>query len=173
LTREIARRFNFLYREIFPIPEPLLAEVPKLLGIDGRKMSKSYDNSIFMSDRGDVLKKKIAAMFTDPQRQRKSDPGRPELCNVYTFHGLYSKPETVAEIGPACRSAAMGCTACKAKLAETVAEGMRPIHERRDHYLSHPDEIRAIIEDGNVRAARIAVATLAEVREAMKISHEL
>jgi tryptophanyl-tRNA synthetase len=173
LTREIARRFNFLYREIFPIPEPLLAEVPKLLGIDGRKMSKSYDNSIFMSDRGDVLKKKIAAMFTDPQRQRKSDPGRPELCNVYTFHGLYSKPETVAEIGPACRSAAIGCTACKAKLAEAVAEGMRPIHERRDHYLSHPDDIRAIIEDGNVRAARIAVATLAEVREAMKISHEL
>ena len=75
LTREIARRFNFLYGEIFPIPEPLLAEVPKLLGIDGRKMSKSYDNAIFMSDRGEVLKKKVAAMFTDPQRQRKSDPG--------------------------------------------------------------------------------------------------
>ncbi len=92
LTREIARRFNFLYGEIFPIPEPLLAEVPKLLGIDGRKMSKSYDNSIFMSDRGDALKKKVAAMFTDPQRQRKSDPGRPELCNVFTFHGLYSRP---------------------------------------------------------------------------------
>ncbi len=91
LTREIARRFNFLYGEIFPIPEPLLTEVPKLLGIDGRKMSKSYDNSIFMSDRGDALKKKVAAMFTDPQRQRKSDPGRPELCNVFTFHQLYSR----------------------------------------------------------------------------------
>jgi len=171
LTREIARRFNFLYREIFPIPEPLLAEVPKLLGIDGRKMSKSYDNSIFMSDQGDVLKKKVAAMFTDPQRQRKSDPGRPELCNVYTFHGLYSKPGTVAEIGPACRGAAIGCTECKARLAGAIAEGMMPIHERRDHYLSHPDEIRAIIEDGNVRATRIAAATMAEVREAMKISH--
>ncbi|MBU2027263.1 MAG: tryptophan--tRNA ligase [Pseudomonadota bacterium] len=173
LTREIARRFNFLYGEIFPIPEPLLTEVPKLLGIDGRKMSKSYDNSIFMSDRGDVLKKKVAAMFTDPQRQRKRDPGRPELCNVFTFHQLYSTGETVAEIPPACRSAAIGCIECKRRLAEAIADGMRPIHERREHYLRHPEEVRAIIEDGNVRAARIAEATLSEVREAMKICHEL
>jgi tryptophanyl-tRNA synthetase len=173
LTREIARRFNFLYGEIFPIPEPLLAEVPKLLGIDGRKMSKSYDNSIFLSDRGDDLKKKVAAMFTDPQRQRKSDPGRPELCNVCTFHRLYAPRETVAEIESACRSAAIGCTECKRRLADVIAEGMKPIHARRDHCLAHPGEVRAIIEDGNIRAAGIAKATLAEVREAMKISHEL
>ena len=173
LTREIARRFNFLYGEIFPIPEPLLAEVPKLLGIDGRKMSKSYDNSIFMSDRGEELKKKVAAMFTDPQRQRKRDPGRPELCNVFTFHRLYSSPAVVAEIEPACRGAAIGCTECKQRLADAIAEGMKPIHARRDHYLAHPGEVRAIIEDGNLRAARIAKATLAEVRDAVKISHEL
>jgi tryptophanyl-tRNA synthetase len=173
LTREIARRFNFHYGEIFTIPEPLLAEVPKLLGIDGRKMSKSYDNAIFMSDRGDDLKKKVGAMFTDPQRQRKSDSGRPELCNVYTFHGLYSAPETVAEIAPSCRSAAIGCIECKRRLAGAIAEGMGTIHERRDHYVCHPEEVRAIIEDGNVRAARIARATLAEVRETMKIRHEL
>jgi tryptophanyl-tRNA synthetase len=173
LTREIARRFNFLYADIFPIPEPLLAEVPKLLGIDGRKMSKSYDNAIFMSDRGDDLKKKVGAMFTDPQRQRKSDPGRPDLCNVYTFHGLYSAPETVAEIASACRSANIGCIECKRRLAGAIMEGMGPIHERRDHYLCHPEEVRAIIEDGGVRAGRIAKATLAEVREAMKISYEL
>jgi tryptophanyl-tRNA synthetase len=173
LTREIARRFNFLFGEIFPIPEPLLAEVPKLLGIDGRKMSKSYDNAIFMSDRGEDLKKKVGAMFTDPQRQRKSDPGRPELCNVYTFHGLYSAPDTAAEIAPACRSAAIGCIECKRRLAGAIAKGMEAIHERRDHYLSHPEEVRAIIEDGNVRAGRIAKATLAEVRETMKINHEL
>ncbi len=173
LTREIARRFNFLYGEIFPIPEPLLTEVPKLLGIDGRKMSKSYDNSIFMSDRGDALKKKVAAMFTDPQRQRKSDPGRPELCNVFTFHQLYSPSADVAEIVPACRSASIGCTECKRRLALAVEEGMRPIHERRDYYMAHAEEVRAIIEDGNRRAARIAKATLAEVREALKISHEL
>jgi tryptophanyl-tRNA synthetase len=173
LTREIARRFNFLYREIFPIPEPLIAEVPKLLGIDGRKMSKSYDNAIFMCDRGDDLKNKARAMFTDPQRQRKSDPGRPELCNVYTFHGLYSTPETVAEIAPACRSAHIGCIECKRRLAEAIAQGMAQIHERRNHYVSHPEEVRAIIEDGNLRAGRVAKATLAEVREAMKINHEL
>ncbi len=173
LTREIARRFNFLYGEVFPIPEPLLAEVPKVLGIDGRKMSKSYGNSIFMSDRGEELKKKVAAMFTDPQRQRKRDPGRPELCNVFTFHGLYSPPGTVAEIESACRGAVIGCTECKQRLADAIAEGMKPIHARRDHYLAHPEEVKAIIEDGNIRAAGIAKATLAEVRDAMKISHEL
>ena len=173
LTREIARRFNFLYAEVFPIPEPLLAEVPKLLGIDGRKMSKSYENAIYMSDRGEDLRKKVGAMFTDPQRQRKSDPGRPELCNVYTFHELYSKPETVAEIAPACRTAAIGCIECKKRLAEAIAERMGPIHERRDHYVCHPEEVRAIIEDGNLRARKIAKATMAEVREVLKIKHEL
>jgi tryptophanyl-tRNA synthetase len=173
LTREIARRFNFLYREIFPVPEPLLAEVPKLLGIDGRKMSKSYDNAIFMSDRGEALERKVGAMFTDPQRQRKKDPGRPELCNVYTFHGLYSQPEEVAQIEPDCRSAAIGCIECKKRLASAIATGMAAIHERRDHYVRHPEEVRAIIADGNVRASRIARATLAEVREAMKVNHDL
>jgi tryptophanyl-tRNA synthetase len=173
LTREIARRFNFLYSEIFPIPEPLLAEVPKLLGIDGRKMSKSFDNSIFLSDRGETLAKKVAAMFTDPQRQRKTDSGRPELCNVFTFHQLYSSPESTAEIAPACRGAAIGCIECKRRLAEAIAAGMKPIHERRERYLAHPEEVRAIIEDGNNRAALIARATMAEVRDAMKIRHEL
>ena len=173
LTREIARRFNFLYGEVFPIPEPLLTKVPKILGIDGRKMSKSYDNSIFMSDKGEDLRKKVALMFTDPQRQRKSDPGRPELCNVYTFHQLYSKPEDVSEIATACRSAAIGCTGCKKRLAESIAEGMKPIHEKREHYLNHLDEVKEIIEDGNIRASGIAKETLVEVREIMKIKHEL
>jgi len=173
LTREIARRFNFLYGEVFPVPEALLTEVPKLLGIDGRKMSKSYGNSIFLSDRGDALKNKVAAMFTDPQRQRKKDPGRPELCNVFAFHRLYSPVEAVAEIPPACRGAQIGCIECKRRLAETVAAGLAPLHERREHYLAHPEEVRGIIADGNARAAVIARDTMAQVREAMKISHEL
>jgi tryptophanyl-tRNA synthetase len=173
LTREITRRFNFLYGELFPVPEPLLTEVPKLLGIDGRKMSKSYDNSIFMSDRGETLERKVASMFTDPQRQRKSDPGRPELCNVRTFHQLYSTGDAVTEIESACRGARIGCTECKRRLAAAVAEGMRPVHERREYYLNHPEEIRSIIADGNLRAAGIAKATLAEVRDALKISHDL
>ncbi|HPK54006.1 MAG TPA: tryptophan--tRNA ligase, partial [Smithellaceae bacterium] len=108
LTREIARRFNFLYREVFPIPDPLLTGVPKLLGIDGRKMSKSYDNSIYISDRGKILLEKVSAMFTDPQRIRKSDPGNPDICNVFAFHDLYSQPETVQELGAGCRKATIG-----------------------------------------------------------------
>ena len=173
LTREIARRFNFLYGEVFPIPEPLLAEVPKLLGIDGRKMSKSYGNSIFISDQGEALRKKVAAMFTDPQRQRKSDFGRPEICNVYTFHQLYSAPETLPEITAACRCAAIGCTECKQRLADSLAREMAPIHEKREHYLAHPEEVRAIMEDGNSRAAQVAASTLDGVRQAMKINYEL
>src|SRR5512145_3430187 len=95
LTREIARRFNFLYREVFPVPEPLLTEVPKLLGIDGRKMSKSYDNAIYICDEGDELKTKVSSMFTDPQRMRRKDPGNPDICNVYSFHQLYTEEADV------------------------------------------------------------------------------
>ncbi|NPU85039.1 MAG: tryptophan--tRNA ligase [Syntrophaceae bacterium] len=169
LTREIARRFNFLYRDIFPVPEPLLTEIPKLLGIDGRKMSKSYENSIYLSDRGDVLKQKVMAMFTDPQRQRKKDPGRPELCNVFTFHQLYSPPEEVESIAADCRSAGIGCIQCKGRLAERIAQRMAPAHERQEYYRSHPERVREIIEDGNGRALRVASATMAEVRDAVRI----
>jgi len=169
LTREIARRFNFLYREIFPIPEPLLTDVPKLLGIDGRKMSKSYDNSIFICDRGDALSKKILAMFTDPQRMRKTDPGRPELCNVFSFHQLYSEDAAVGEIDVECRRAGIGCIECKKRLSIRIAEELKSVHERQDYYRSHMGEVRDIIEDGNARAAKIAGETMSEVREAVKI----
>ncbi len=169
LTREIARRFNFLYKEIFPIPEPLLTSVPKLLGIDGRKMSKSYDNSIYIGDRDKVLLTKISSMFTDPQRMRKSDPGNPEICNVFTFHGLYSKEETIKEIDAGCRRATIGCTDCKKMLARCIAEELAPIHERMDYYNNHMDEITGIIVDGNKKAAQIAGETLEEVRTAIKI----
>ncbi len=125
LTREIARRFNFLYRDIFPVPEPLLTEVPKLLGVDGRKMSKSYENSIYLSDRGDILRDKVTSMFTDPQRMRKNDPGRPEICNVFAFHAIYSPPAEVSEIEEDCRKAAIGCVQCKKRLAARVLEGLK------------------------------------------------
>ncbi|MBA4321703.1 MAG: tryptophan--tRNA ligase [Odoribacter sp.] len=169
LTREIARRFNFLYREIFPIPEPLLTDVPKLLGIDGRKMSKSYNNSIYISDREDALKTKIGAMFTDPQRMRKRDPGRPELCNVFTFHQIYSLPNDVQEISRECKGAGIGCTDCKRSLADRIIKGMQQIHARQDYFRGHIDEVKSIIEDGNTRATRIARKTMEEVREAVKI----
>jgi len=169
LTREIARRFNFLYKEVFPVPEPLLAGVPKLLGIDGRKMSKSYDNSIYISDSGKELQQKISTMFTDPRRIKKTDPGDPSICNVFTFHGLYTPGQRVREISESCRKAAIGCTDCKKLLAARVAEKMSPIHERIAYYKKHLDEVKAIIEEGNSKAAKIARHTMEEVRAAVKI----
>jgi tryptophanyl-tRNA synthetase len=169
LTREIARRFNFLYQEIFPIPEPLLTSVPKLLGIDGRKMSKSYNNSIYISDHGKVLQEKVSSMFTDPQRKRKSDPGNPDICNVFNFHGLYSNPDMVKGIDTSCRKAAIGCTDCKKMLAQHIAEALAPVHERRDYYVNHMNEINGIIAEGNKKAAKIACRTMEEVRAAVKI----
>lgn len=170
LTREIARRFNFIYsKDVFPVPEPLLATVPKLLGIDGRKMSKSYENSIYLSDRGQDLRQKVASMFTDPQRMRKKDPGDPDICNVFTFHGLYSCDETVARINKECRVADIGCIECKKILADNIEIAMNPIHERMDYYVNHLEKIHEMIADGNERAARIARETMKEVREAVKI----
>jgi len=169
LTREIARRFNHLYRDIFPVPEPLLTRVPKLLGIDGRKMSKSYDNSIYISDTGKELQQKISGMFTDPQRMRKTDPGDPSICNVFTFHGLYTPRQKVEEINVNCRRAGIGCTECKKLLAARVAEVMAPMHERINYYQKHLDEVKAIIEEGNSKATKIARQTMEEVRAAVKI----
>ena len=169
LTREIARRFNYLYREIFPVPEPLLTDVPKLLGIDGRKMSKSYDNSIFISDRDDILRAKVGAMFTDPQRMRKKDPGRPEVCNVFSYHKIYSSTDDVENISLECKKAGIGCTECKKCLAERISENMKPVYDRQDYYRNHIDEVRLIIEDGNARATVIARKTMEEVRDVVKI----
>jgi len=143
--------------------------VPKLLGIDGRKMSKSYDNSVYLSDRGKELHQKISSMFTDPQRMRKKDPGNPDICNVFTFHGLYSSAERVAEISQECRTAGIGCTDCKKMLAAQIEKAMLPVHQRMDYYLTHLNEIHDIIADGNARASQIAGRTMEEVREAIKI----
>ena len=169
LTREIARRFNFLYKEIFPVPEPLLTEVPKLLGIDGRKMSKSYNNSIYLRDRGDVLRQKVSSMFTDPQRMRKKDPGRPEICNAFAFHQIYSPSSEVDEISDGCKKANIGCVECKKRLAQRILEGMAPVHERQDYYLNHLEDVRDIMADGVRRASKIARLTMKQVREAVKI----
>jgi tryptophanyl-tRNA synthetase len=169
LTREIARRFNFLYKNIFPVPEPLLTDMPKILGIDGRKMSKSYDNAIYMSDRTDILEKKVASMFTDPQRQRRKDPGRPEICNVFTFHTIYSSQTDIDEIDRDCRQAAIGCIECKKRIARVLIDAMKPIHDRQDYFRQNEQEVRDIIAQGTARAARIAKLTMEEVRDAVRI----
>jgi tryptophanyl-tRNA synthetase len=146
-----------------------LTVVPKLLGIDGRKMSKSYDNSIYLSDRGEELRQKVASMFTDPQRQRKSDPGNPDICNVYAFHKLYSPNDDVQQISSACRSAGIGCTDCKGKLAGRLAESLQPVHERQDYYRAHSEQVQEILTAGEAKARLIAVQTMDEVREALKV----
>jgi len=167
LTREIARRFNFLYREMFPLPDALLTETPKILGLDRRKMSKSYDNAIFLSDPPKEVEKKVAQMFTDPDRRRKTDPGNPDVCNVFTFHTLYSPADVVEQIGQDCRKAAIGCVECKKKVAPRVVEFLSPFQERRRYYEEHREQIDERLNEGSKRAQAIARDTLQEARKAM------
>jgi tryptophanyl-tRNA synthetase len=169
LSREVARRFNFFYGPVFPVPDPLLTEVPKLLGIDGRKMSKSYDNAIFISDPPGEVRRKTSVMFTDPNRIKKSDPGNPDICNVFSFHKVYSSPETVSRVNRECRAATLGCVEDKRQLAETLVSYLAPIQEVRARYLKDSRLVEEILEDGCQRARRVAVQTMEEVRAAMKI----
>jgi tryptophanyl-tRNA synthetase len=171
ITREIARRFNYLYGAVFPEPEAILTHTPKILGIDGRKMSKSYGNAIFLSDPPEQVRAKVMQMITDPQRARRSDPGDPEICNVYDFHKLYTQPQMTAEIGDQCRSAAIGCVDCKKAMAANLIQALAPIHERRRYYQEHPELIAEIIDAGNRKAGQMARQTMQEVRAALKITY--
>lgn len=168
LTREIARRFNFLYGEVFPEPQPLLTKAKVLPGIDGRKMSKSYGNTIALSDSPDEIRKKVSQMITDPARIRKDDPGHPEVCAVYAFHKVFNEAE-VPEIQEQCMGGKIGCVACKKNLANKMAEYMTPIYERRQDILNKPEMIREIIENGSDKARKAAEKTMDDVRKAMKI----
>lgn len=169
LSREIARRFNLFYGEVFPVPEPMLTEIPKLLGIDGRKMSKSYDNAIFISDPPGEIRRKVSLMFTDPNRIRRTDPGNPDICNVFAFHKVYSSPEIVGRVNLDCRRAILGCVEDKKQLGEILVGHLAPIHERRARYLQDPNLVEEILERGCQRARGIAAQTMEEVRKAMKI----
>ncbi|MFO8113469.1 MAG: tryptophan--tRNA ligase [Desulfosalsimonadaceae bacterium] len=169
ITREIARRFNYLYGKVFPEPETLLTETSKILGLDRRKMSKSYNNAIYLSESPEDIRKKAAQMITDPQRIRKNDPGDPEICNVFTFHRFYSPAETVAEIDSACRKAEIGCVACKKKMAEFLIAYLAPIRERISYFRQNSAIVKDIIENGNQKAAAEAEKTMKQVRNALKI----
>jgi len=131
LTREIARRFNHLYGPVFPEPDTLLTPTSKLLGLDRRKMSKSYGNSILLSEADDEIDRKVSRMITDPQRARKDDPGDPDVCNVFSFHEIYTDADTVKRIDGECRAAEIGCVACKKLMAESLKKGLAPIKEKR------------------------------------------
>jgi tryptophanyl-tRNA synthetase len=169
LTREIARRFNHFYGDIFPIPETILTKTPKILGIDRRKMSKSYDNAIFLSDSTEEIRNKVSQMITDPQRARRADPGNPDVCNVFSFHRMYSDGETVERVDRECRGAEIGCVECKKMMAENLISALEPVHQQRAYYETRPDTVRAIIEDGEKAARTVARQTMEQVRAAVKI----
>jgi tryptophanyl-tRNA synthetase len=169
ITREIARRFNHFYGNVFPEPELILTETPKILGIDRRKMSKSYGNAIFLSDSPDEISAKVSRMVTDPQRAKRSDPGNPDVCNVFDFHKLYTDPETVKEIDEQCRTAGIGCVECKQKMAQGLIAALAPIREKRTYYEARPELVDEIMREGSDKARLIARDTMEKVREAVKI----
>jgi len=170
LTREIGRRFNGLYkREIFPEPDALLTQNPRLLGLDGRKMSKTYDNTIDLADSEDTVKKKISGMFTDPKRIKLSDPGHPETCNVHAYYATFV-PEMKSQVDDWCRSSKVGCTECKRILAEKLIEKLKPFYKKRQEFAKDKPKIRKILEQGRIRASKVASATLEEVKRSMKIN---
>jgi tryptophanyl-tRNA synthetase len=168
MTREIARRFNRLYGDVFPEPQALLSEFPYVPGIDGRKMSKSYDNHIHLADPPEVVRQKVSVFFTDPHKIRRNDPGRPEICPVFALHNIYNRVE-VAEIATDCRLGKLGCVACKQRLAERLNEALEPLRQRRAELERHPSELDDILAEGSRKARQVAQGTMEEVRAAMQL----
>ncbi|MEK6652194.1 MAG: tryptophan--tRNA ligase [Nitrospirota bacterium] len=167
ISREIARRFNFLYKEIFPEPEALLTEFPKVTGIDGRKMSKSYDNAIYLSDSPKVAEQKILTMMTDPARKRRTDKGNPELSPVFQLHRIFSTKEERNEVAEGCRTAGIGCVECKKILIKNIFRVLEPIWQKRSELIANPKLVMEVAEKGTDKARKVAEETMRFVREAM------
>jgi tryptophanyl-tRNA synthetase len=199
LTREVARRFNFYYprggrsaREllknpddrpftyarwegemILPEPQVLLTPSPKLPGTDGRKMSKSYGNTILLTDPEPEVRRKLKPMVTDPARVRRTDPGNPDVCPVGDLHKVFSSPETLAKVYDGCRTASIGCIECKGWVADAVVTQLKPIQERRSRYEQKPQLVQEILDAGSKRASARAELTMQEVRAVMGLSENL
>jgi tryptophanyl-tRNA synthetase len=169
LTREIARRFNQLYKPVFPEPKEHLTKFPKVVGTDGRKMSKSYGNTINLSDVEPVVRQKLKTMVTDPARVKRTDKGNPDICPVYDFHKIYSSQAVLDQVNRECRTAAIGCIDCKKLVADRMVERMAPIWEGRAKLLAKPDRVEEIVREGSKRATEVSRKTLEEVKEAMRI----
>jgi tryptophanyl-tRNA synthetase len=168
ITREIARRFNHLYGEgVLAEPEALLTEFPKVPGVDGRKMSKSYDNAVYLSDTPEVVDKKIRTMMTDPARKRRTDAGDPDLCPAYQIHKIFSSPEELEWAAQGCRTAGIGCIECKKALIKNVLKVLEPIWTRREELLKTPAALSDILREGSRKASLAARETMAAVRAAM------
>lgn len=168
ITREIARRFNYLYGEVFPEPEAFLTETPKLPGLDGRKMSKSYNNSIYLSDNSETTSKMVMSMVTDTNRVRRGDPGDPDVCVAFNLHRLYVPQDKLDEILPACRNASIGCVECKKILAVCINGRLEPFRAKRHELAANPDFVDELLRDGSRRASLISDAVMTEVRAALR-----
>lgn len=169
LSREIVRRFNNFYGDVFPEPQPLFTETPKVPGLDGRKMSKSYGNTISLTAPADEVRNLVMTMFTDPNRVRRSDPGNPDICNLFQFHRLFSTPEIVERIDRECRTAMIGCVDDKKLLAEIMIEALAPIRKRREEIDRDPGYVWKVLREGSDKARERAAETLRVTRAAMKI----
>jgi tryptophanyl-tRNA synthetase len=173
ICREIVRRFNGLYGDVFPEPRALFTPTPKVNGIDGRKMSKSYGNTIGITEPAESVREKVMAMVTDPARARRQDPGRPEHCNLFPFHELFSPPDEVAVVDLECRTAARGCVDCKKHLIGNLNTALEPFRARRAELLSaSSDVVRDVLHAGDAKARTAAEATMARVRDAVRLSPE-
>jgi tryptophanyl-tRNA synthetase len=171
IAREIVRRFNNLYGDVFPEPQTLLTESKRIPGTDGRKMSKSYGNAIYLKDEPEAVKQKLRPMVTDPARKRRTDPGDPDICPVFDLHRAFSPAETREWAAAGCRSAGIGCLDCKAKLAEHMLERLAGIHARRPEFARRPDTVWDVLVEGSRKAREVAEATMEDVRGAMKIRY--
>jgi tryptophanyl-tRNA synthetase len=170
LTREVARRFNNAFGPVFPEPDARLTEIPKVTGTDGRKMTKSLDNCIYLSDPAEVVARKIKPMVTDPARKRRSDPGNPDICPVFDLHRIFSPPAARETAATGCRTAGIGCLDCKDILLSHLLPALAPIRERRKAFAEKPDQIVEILREGSRRAGAVAARTMDEVRRAVHLT---
>jgi tryptophanyl-tRNA synthetase len=168
LAREIARRFNHLFKANLTEPQAVLSATPKVIGLDGRKMSKSYDNAIYLSDEPEVITKKVRSMVTDPGRARATDPGHPEICSVFAGHGVFS-PGEIDEIAKECRAGRIGCTDCKEKLAAKIIGQLADFRDRRQELLGKPGFIDEVLAAGLAKARPEAQKTLSDIRGRMNV----
>ena len=166
LSREIGRRFNYIYGEIFPDCEAKLTEYAVMPGVDGRKMSKSYGNAIYLADTPEETSAKVRSMFTDPLKMRRNDPGHPEGCAVFAMHNVYNKDEVPA-IRATCETGELGCVDCKKRCMAVINDRLAPIRERRQQYVDHPDDLEDILASGANKARAVARQTMEDVRKAM------
>jgi tryptophanyl-tRNA synthetase len=163
---EPLQRF-YVIQEVLTEPEVQLTKTPRIPGLDGRKMSKSYGNAITLSESDDDIRKKTKVMVTDPARKRRTDPGNPDVCPVYDWHKLFSSPETLAWAAEGCRTAGIGCIECKAKMADHLIQWIAPVRERRIEYEKHPARVLEVIDSGSQKAREVAKVTMERVREAV------